>query len=62
MPQPHWPPALTQPSEDDAELDGRDLIADRLGDEVSWLRQARRYRRGEAGQQPACTGNPFGGR
>ena len=24
--------------------------------------QAERHRRGEAGQQPACTGNPFRGR
>ncbi|HLM89489.1 MAG TPA: hypothetical protein VK284_10765 [Streptosporangiaceae bacterium] len=24
--------------------------------------QAERYRRGETGQQPACTGNPFRGR
>jgi hypothetical protein len=36
-----WPaPEHPDCGEDDAELDGRDLIADRLDDEVSWLRQA----------------------
>jgi len=31
--------------------------------ERAWdARQAERHRRGEAGQQPACTGNPFRGR
>jgi hypothetical protein len=31
-----WP---TPDGDDDAELDGRELIADRLTDEVGWLRQ-----------------------
>jgi hypothetical protein len=33
-----WPAPEDPDSSEDIELDGRDLIADRLGDEVSWLR------------------------
>ncbi len=33
-----WPAPEDPDSEEDAELDGRDNIADRLSDEVSWLR------------------------
>jgi hypothetical protein len=35
-----WPAPEDPEADGDAELDGRDLIADRLDDEVSWLRQA----------------------
>ena len=35
-----WPAPEDPDGGEDAELDGRDLIADRLDDEVSWLRQA----------------------
>jgi hypothetical protein len=34
-----WPAPEDPDSDDDAELDGRDSIADRLSDEVSWLQQ-----------------------
>ena len=34
-----WPAPENPDGDDDAELDGRELIADRLSDEVSWLRQ-----------------------
>ncbi len=34
-----WPAPEDPDDDDDAELDGRDSIADRLSDEVSWLRQ-----------------------
>jgi hypothetical protein len=34
-----WPAPEDPDGDDDAELDGRELIADRLSDEVSWLRQ-----------------------
>jgi hypothetical protein len=34
-----WPTPEDPDGDDDAELDGRDSIADRLSDEVSWLRQ-----------------------
>ena len=34
-----WPAPEDPDDNDDAELDGRDSIADRLSDEVSWLRQ-----------------------
>ena len=34
-----WPAPEDPDGDDDAELDGRDSIADRLSDEVSWLRQ-----------------------
>jgi hypothetical protein len=34
-----WPAPEDPEVDDDAELDGRDLICDRLSDEVSWLRQ-----------------------
>ena len=34
-----WPAPEDPEGDDDAELDGRDLICDRLSDEVSWLRQ-----------------------
>ena len=34
-----WPAPEDPDSEEDAELGGRDSIADRLCDEVSWLRQ-----------------------
>jgi hypothetical protein len=34
-----WPTPEDPDSGEDAELDGRDSIADRLSDEVSWLRQ-----------------------
>jgi AcrR family transcriptional regulator len=34
-----WPAPEDPDSGEDAELDGRDDIADRLSDEVSWLRQ-----------------------
>ena len=34
-----WPPPEDPDGDDDAELDGRDTITDRLVDEVSWLRQ-----------------------
>ncbi len=34
-----WPAPEGPEGDDDAELDGRDLICDRLSDEVSWLRQ-----------------------
>ena len=33
-----WPAPEDPDGDDDAELDGRDLIADRLCDEVGWLR------------------------
>ena len=36
---PGWPAPEDPDSEEDAELGGRDSIADRLCDEVSWLRQ-----------------------
>jgi len=35
-----WPAPEDADAHDGAELDGRDLIADRLDDEVGWLRQA----------------------
>ena len=34
-----WPAPEDPDSGEDAELGGRDTIADRLSDEVSWLRQ-----------------------
>jgi hypothetical protein len=34
-----WPAPEDPGGDDDAELDGRDLICDRLLDEVGWLRQ-----------------------
>ena len=34
-----WQAPEDPDGDDDAELDGRELIADRLSDEVSWLRQ-----------------------
>ena len=34
-----WPAPEDPDSDEDAELDGRDLIADRIGDEVGWLRR-----------------------
>ena len=34
-----WPAPENPGGDDDAELDGRDLICDRLVDEVGWLRQ-----------------------
>jgi hypothetical protein len=34
-----WPAPEDPDGDDDAELDGRELIADRLSDEVDWLRQ-----------------------
>lgn len=34
-----WPAPEDPDSDADAELDGRDLIADRIGDEVAWLRR-----------------------
>ena len=34
-----WPAPEDPDGDDDAELDGRDLICDRLLDEVDWLRQ-----------------------
>jgi len=34
-----WPAPEDPGGDDDAELDGRDLICDRLADEVGWLRQ-----------------------
>jgi len=34
-----WPAAEDPGGDDDAELDGRDLICDRLVDEVGWIRQ-----------------------
>ena len=34
-----WPAPEDPDSDEDTELDGRDTIADRLSDEVSWLRQ-----------------------
>jgi hypothetical protein len=34
-----WPAPEDPDGDDDAELDGRELIADRLVDEVGWLRQ-----------------------
>jgi len=33
-----WPAPEDPDGDEDAELDGRDLVADRLGDEVAWLR------------------------
>jgi len=48
--------------EDDAELDGRDLIADRLGDEVSWLRPAAGWlTRLHAGEYPPAVNPRPGG-
>ena len=34
-----WPAPEDPGSEEDADLDGRDHLADRLSDEVDWLRQ-----------------------
>ena len=34
-----WPAPEDPGGDDDAELDGRDLICDRLLDEVNWIRQ-----------------------
>ena len=34
-----WPAPEDPGGDDDAELDGRDLICDRLADEVDWIRQ-----------------------
>jgi len=34
-----WPAPEDPDADDDAELDGRDLICDRLADEAGWLRQ-----------------------
>jgi hypothetical protein len=34
-----WPAPEDPDSDEDAELDGRDSIADRIGDEVAWLRR-----------------------
>lgn len=34
-----WPAPEDPDSDEDAELDGRDVIADRIGDEVGWLRR-----------------------
>jgi hypothetical protein len=36
-----WPVPEHPDSGEDTELDGRDNIADRLSDEVSWLRRCR---------------------
>lgn len=33
-----WPAPEDRDADEDAELDGRDLVADRIGDEVAWLR------------------------
>ena len=38
-----WPAPEDPDSGDDTELDGRDTIADRLSDEVGWLRQCLRH-------------------
>ena len=38
-----WPAWEDPGGDDDAELDGRDLICDRLLDEVGWLRQCARW-------------------
>jgi hypothetical protein len=38
-----WPVPEDPDGDDDAELDGRDLIADRLCDEVGWLRQCAQW-------------------
>jgi hypothetical protein len=40
-----WPAPEDPDSGEDAELDGRDSIADRLSDEVSWLRDSLAARR-----------------
>ena len=34
-----WPAPEDPDNDEDAELDGRDQVADRIGDEVTWLRQ-----------------------
>ena len=39
LPAAGWPAPEDPDGDDDAELDGRELIADRLVDEVGWLRQ-----------------------
>jgi hypothetical protein len=47
-----WPAPEDPGGDDDAELDGRDLICDRLADEAGWIRQC-------AGWRPrSCSGSP----
>jgi hypothetical protein len=51
-----WPAPEDPGGDDDAELDGRDLIRDRLVDEVGWQRRSSaraRRRRGPGGDQAA---------
>ncbi|MGH3189120.1 MAG: hypothetical protein ACRDPY_41810 [Streptosporangiaceae bacterium] len=48
-----WPAPEDPDGDDDAELDGRELIADRLVDEVGWLRQCADWLTGlHAGEFP----------
>jgi hypothetical protein len=51
-----WPAPEDPDGDDDADLDGRELIADRLVDEAGWLRAVRRL-----ADPPARRGVPAGG-
>ena len=57
-----WPAPEDPDGDDDAELDGRDLICDRLLDEVGWLRQCagRLDPPADQGVPPAVTLRPEG--
>jgi len=55
-----WPAPEDPDSDEDTELDGRDHIADRLSDEVDWLRQCAGWLRqlDEGGYPPAVNLRP----
>ena len=57
-----WPPPEDPDGDGDAELDGRELIADRLVDEVGWLRQCSGWlTRPHAGEFPPAVNLRPGG-
>ncbi len=57
-----WPAPEDPDGDDDAELDGRELIADRLVDEVGWLRQCAGWlTRLHAGEFPSAVNLRPGG-
>ena len=57
-----WPAPEDPDGDDDAELDGRELIADRLVDEVGWLRQCAEWlTRLHAGEFPPAVNLRPGG-
>ena len=54
-----WPAPEDPDGDDDADLDGRELIADRLSDEVDWLRQCAGWlRQLDGGGYPAVNLRP----